>query len=67
MKIYDTSGNLIWEIDKGWQAAGFYIKPNSAVYWNGKTTHGEKVSSGVYFCHIVTDHKTEIQPLTLLK
>ena len=67
MKIYDTSGNLIWEIDKGWQAAGFYVKPNSAVYWNGKTTHGEKVSSGVYFCHIVTDHKTEIQPLTLLK
>ena len=67
IKIYDTNGNLIWETDKGWQAAGFYIKPNKAAYWDGKTTQGEKVSSGVYFCHIVTDHKTEIQPLTLLK
>jgi hypothetical protein len=66
-KIYDLDGMLIREFERGWQSPGFYLKPSTALYWDGKTKFGEPVSSGSYFCQIITNHQTKVLRLTLLK
>ena len=66
-KIYDLDGMLIREFERGWQSAGFYLIPSEALYWDGKTKLGEPVSSGNYFCQIITNHQTEVLRLTVLK
>ncbi len=47
--IYDTKGNLIRTLHLGNRSSGVYLTKDKAVYWDGRDSLGEKVSSGVYF------------------
>jgi hypothetical protein len=49
IKIYNVTGQLVRIIDIGQKASGAYVSKEKAVYWDGRNTTGEKVSSGIYF------------------
>ena len=49
IRIYATSGVLVWTLNLGHQPAGIYQQRRRAAYWNGKNEMGESVASGVYF------------------
>ena len=66
-KIYDTIGRNIRVINLGYILAGNYIKKNKAIYWDGKTNHGEYASSGTYFYQIEVNGYTETKKMVILK
>ena len=49
ISIYDTKGQLIRAIALGNQNAGVYTSRDKAVYWDGRSSEGSKVASGLYF------------------
>ncbi|MBD3184031.1 T9SS type A sorting domain-containing protein [Candidatus Poribacteria bacterium] len=49
ISVYSMSGELVRKFDLGHKPAGLYISSDRAVYWNGRNSAGEDVSSGVYF------------------
>ena len=49
IRIFDSQGQLVRNLDLGHQAAGFYFGRTRAAYWDGKNEAGEKLASGVYF------------------
>ncbi len=52
IRIYNSAGNLVRELDLGYRSAGLYVSQDRAAYWDGMTDAGERVSSGVYFYNI---------------
>jgi serine protease len=52
INIYSVSGKLIRTLDLGFKNAGFYLDKDSAAYWDGNNSSGEKVSSGIYFYNV---------------
>ena len=67
VRIYDTKGRIVRTLDMGFQSFGYYASRDKAVYWNGKTDIGEKVSSGTYFYQIQAGDYTETRKLVILK
>ena len=49
MKIRDTKGLMVRDLDLGLQPAGVHQSRSRAVYWDGRNRLGEPVASGVYF------------------
>ena len=49
IKIHNATGQLVRILNLGQKAAGAYVSKEKAVYWDGRNTTGEKVSSGIYF------------------
>jgi len=47
--IYDVRGHIARQFNLGHQTAGNYITQEKAVYWDGRDSSGEQVSSGLYF------------------
>jgi len=47
--IYDISGTPVRTIRVGYVEAGSYISQSRAIYWEGKTDTGGRISSGIYF------------------
>jgi|LSQX01.1.fsa_nt_gb hypothetical protein len=45
--IYNTRGQLVYSVDRGTQDVGHY-----EYIWNGTSTNGTKVSSGMYFIRL---------------
>lgn len=45
--IYNTRGQLVFSVDRGTQDVGHY-----EYIWNGTSTNGNKLSSGVYFIRL---------------
>ena len=54
MKIYDTNGQMVRELELGYQPAGKYDTRNRAAYWDGRNEQEERVASGIYFCTLTT-------------
>jgi hypothetical protein len=52
VKVYDLAGKVVRRVKKGKVTPGIYT-----VRWNGKDEQGNRVTSGVYFLHIVGDKK----------
>ena len=67
IKIYNSSGQLVRNLELGNRDAGFYLSSSKAAYWDGKDESGEKVSSGVYFYTIKTGSFTSIKKMTITK
>ena len=67
MKIYDTTGLKIREIDLGFVEAGNYSEKGQAIYWDGRNQSGERVASGTYFYRLQTDHFSQTQKMIVLK
>jgi hypothetical protein len=49
IEIYNTFGQLIRTLDLGYKMQGHYVDASRAAHWDGQNSHGEKVSSGIYF------------------
>ncbi len=52
LHLYAANGNPICQLNLGYQVAGTYYSQDRAAYWDGRNTHGEQVSSGLYFYRI---------------
>jgi len=59
IRIMDIQGRLVRQIDLGNKPAGVYVSRDSAAYWDGRNSLGEKVSSGVYFYTLQAEHPTQ--------
>ncbi|MCU7501237.1 MAG: T9SS type A sorting domain-containing protein [Ignavibacteria bacterium] len=60
--VYDITGKHVAELVNNYQNAGTYN-----VTWNGMNELGEKVSSGIYFCHIKAGSFEKTMKMNLLK
>ena len=52
ISIYNIHGAVVSRLKLGQQKAGNYLARDVAAYWDGRSTNGESVSSGVYFYQI---------------
>jgi hypothetical protein len=62
ISIYDITGRLIKTLRSGRQIRGMH-----EIVWDGKNNKGEKISSGIYFCHLMTDEKSLSRKIILLR
>jgi hypothetical protein len=62
LRIYDSSGKLVKTLIDEPMDAGKY-----SVSWHGKDDSGNAVSSGTYYCKMVTEEYSETRQLVLLK
>ncbi|MBD3181916.1 T9SS type A sorting domain-containing protein, partial [Candidatus Poribacteria bacterium] len=67
IKIHDSSGKLVRELDLGYKPAGYYTNRERAAYWDGRNEVGEKLSSGVYFYTIKTDGFVDTRKFIMMK
>ena len=49
VEIYNVLGQLVKTMDLGYRLPGKYIEATKAAHWDGRNSHGEQVSSGLYF------------------
>jgi len=62
LSIYDISGRLVENLEKGTLEAGNY-----EYIWNGKNSKGEIMPSGVYFCRLKTEYSTKTIKMILTR
>lgn len=67
ISIYNINGQLVRNIGVGEMPAGVYVSKDKAVYWDGRNSAGEKVSSGVYFYNLQTDDYNATKRMLILK
>ena len=65
--IYDIRGKLVRRLDLGHQAAGYYVSPDRAAYWDGRSDSGERVSSGLYFYRLKSAHFSAVRRMVIVK
>jgi len=67
ISIYSVDGNLVRNLNLGYQQAGNYQAASKAAYWNGKNDIGEQVVSGVYFYTLFTNEFSDTRKMVILK
>jgi hypothetical protein len=67
IRIYDSRGRLIKNLDLGHQPPGFYLNKEKAAYWDGRNDSGERVASGVYFYKIEAGKFTATRKMIIMK
>ncbi len=67
IKIYDTAGILVRQLDLGYLAPGRYLSRADAAYWDGTNVYGEPVASGIYFYALSTASFHATQKMVILK
>ncbi|MBI1924246.1 hypothetical protein HYR99_08340 [Candidatus Poribacteria bacterium] len=67
ISIYEPSGRLVRTLDLGHRQAGFYTSRAEAAYWDGRNETGERVSSGLYFYQLQTDHFSAMRRMVIMK
>ena len=65
--IYDTSGTTIRHLALGHQPAGYYTTRDCAAYWDGHNGLGERAATGVYFYQLITDKRSLLRKMVILK
>ncbi len=60
--IYNTLGQAVRRIVHEIKSAGEHF-----VYWDGKSTNGRNVSSGIYFCRLKSGSNVQVQRMVFLK
>ena len=65
--IYNARGVLVRHLALGHQPAGYYVAKSRAAYWDGRNTHGERVSSGVYFYQLRAGDISQLRKMVILK
>ena len=65
--IYDARGVLVRHLELGHQPAGYYIAKSRAVYWDGRNSAGERVSSGIYFYQLRAGSISQLRKMVILK
>jgi len=67
IRIYSSVGHLVRTLDLGFQNSGFYLRKDSAAYWDGRNDVGERLASGVYFYQLIAGDYTAIRRLVIRK
>ena len=67
ISIFDIAGGLVRRLDLGHQKAGPYELRSKAAYWDGKSTGGELVSSGLYFYQLQAGNFTSVKRMVVIK
>ncbi|MDP7281677.1 MAG: FlgD immunoglobulin-like domain containing protein, partial [Candidatus Poribacteria bacterium] len=67
LRIYSSEGTLVRQIDPGLKAAGDYQTTERAIYWDGRNTSGESVSSGIYFYRLQAGDYSQTRKMVILK
>ena len=67
VEIYNSGGQLIRRIDVGYKAAGRYLSKDQAAHWDGRSSSGEHVPSGVYFYCIKAGEFVAARKLVVLQ
>ena len=65
--IYDVNGQVVRQIEVGYQLMGLYTTTDQAIYWDGRDDLGEIVTSGVYFYTLIADDLYQTKKMILLK
>ena len=60
--IYDVRGQLVQTIASGHQSAGWYD-----VVWNGETSDGKSISTGIYFARLLAGEYSQVVKMLYLK
>jgi len=67
IQIYDATGRRVRTLDFDHRTAGFYTARADAAYWDGRNETGERVSSGVYFYQLQTNHFSAMRKMLIVK
>ena len=67
ISIHDAKGGLVRQLDLGRQAAGTYLTKEQAAYWDGRDSHGQLVSSGVYFYRLDAGGDSDMRKMVVVK
>ena len=67
IRIYSLSGQLVRILNLGHQPAGRYTTKAKAAYWDGRSSFGEKVASGVYYYTLETGEFRATRKMVILK
>ncbi|MCF7826673.1 MAG: FG-GAP-like repeat-containing protein [Candidatus Marinimicrobia bacterium] len=60
--IYDVQGNIVSVLKSGSQSAGWYD-----VVWDGETSDGKQISTGIYFVRLVAGDYSQVIKMLFLK
>ena len=60
--IYDVRGQVVHTLESEHQSAGWYD-----VVWNGHTTDGHTISTGIYFARLVAGDYSQVIKMLYLK
>ena len=67
IRIYSATGQLVRNMDLGFQQAGYYIGRSRAAYWDGRNDLGERLASGVYFYELRTPDSSATRKMVIRK
>ncbi|MCG9127322.1 5'-nucleotidase C-terminal domain-containing protein [Candidatus Poribacteria bacterium] len=67
IRIYSSTGELVRNLELGFQQAGYYIGRTRAAYWNGRNDLGERLASGVYFFKMSTPASSATRKMVIRK
>jgi len=67
IRVYNSAGELVRQLELGYKPAGLYVSQDRAVYWDGKDKFGMPVASGVYFYSIQAGDFSAVKKLIVLK
>ena len=67
LQIYDGQGRLVSKLELDWKQAGYYTTAVESVYWDGRNTNGEQVSSEIYFYRLQAGDYSETRKMVILK
>ncbi len=67
IQIYNAKGQLIRTIALGNRNAGIYTTKAKSAYWDGRSSNGEKVASGVYFYRLQAGDFSATRRMVIVK
>ena len=62
LQIIDIEGKLVKVLEDGFVKSG-----NHTFKWDERNEYGKEVSSGTYYCQLITEEKKEIKMISLIK
>ena len=65
--IYTAAGQLVRQLNLGYQQAGYYLGKSRAAYWDGRNDHNEQLAAGVYFYQLNTPTASTSRKMVILK
>ncbi|MGB9596016.1 MAG: T9SS type A sorting domain-containing protein, partial [Candidatus Poribacteria bacterium] len=67
IEIYNVFGQHVRTLELGYKMPGRYVSANKAGYWDGRNSHGEEVSSGIYFYRLKSGNFSAIGKMIAVK
>jgi len=62
MVVYNILGQTVAELVSNWREPGEH-----SVIWDGRDDGGQPVASGIYFCKLTSNGRSEVKRIMMLK